>query len=63
MKNKKGFTSEEILVTVLIIAILAAIALPQYKRTVERVKLQEALVNSKYILDEMHRMSMAEQWI
>ena len=51
VQHKQAFTFIELLVVILIISILAAVALPQYQKAVEKSRLSEALV----IMDSLQR--------
>ena len=57
--NKKGFTLIELMVVVLIIGILAAIALPQYRKVVEKSKVAEAVITLKYMRERGHEFMLA----
>lgn len=61
-KRKKGFTLLEILVVVMILGILTSIALPNYRRSVERTRVAEAQTMLRAIYDSCERFAWENQY-
>lgn len=60
--NNFGFTLIELLAAVLIIAVLTSVALPQYRRSVQRAEAMEAMVNIKALFDSAKRYRAANSY-
>lgn len=58
-KNNFGFTLIELLAVVLMIGILTSVALPQYRKSVQRAEAMEALVNLRSMFDAAKRYKAA----
>lgn len=57
--TNKAFTLIEMLVVVLIIAVLAAIALPRYMTAVDQSKLSQAIISSRALAEAETRYQLA----
>lgn len=59
--SKKGFALIELLAVCLIIAVLSGIALPNYRRSVERARVGEALTMLRSVYDSCERLAWENQ--
>ena len=60
--NRKGFTLLELLVVIMIVGILSAVALPNYRKAIEKSRSTEAVLTSKSILDAAPNIPFYIRW-
>lgn len=59
MNKKSGFTLVEMLTVVLIIGILTSVALPQYRKAIQKARWTEAMQMLRTIYDSSERLALA----
>ena len=57
MKNKKAFTLIELLTVLLFVAILTTVALPQYRRVIDKARVTEAQAMLRALYDSSERLA------
>ncbi len=55
--NRRGFTLAEMLTVVLIVGLLLGLALPQYRRAIQKAKATEAVAMLRTIVDSSERLA------
>ena len=55
--NKRGFTLAEMLTVVLIVGLLLGLALPQYRRAIQKARATEAIAMLRTIVDSSERLA------
>lgn len=64
MRRTKGFTLTEVLIAIVVVAVLAGLALPNYFRTVEQARSNEAIsnLNTVYMGQRIYRLNAGRFW-
>jgi len=60
MNKKKGFTLIEILTVIIIIGVLSSVAIPQYRRVIQKSYVSQALSLMRVMYDSSERLALAK---
>ncbi len=63
-RHKRGFTLTEIMIALVVLAVLAGLAVPNYARTVEQSRIQEAVttINIIHMGQKIYRLNNNTFW-
>ncbi|MCG3176035.1 MAG: hypothetical protein MOGMAGMI_00973 [Candidatus Omnitrophica bacterium] len=64
MRNRPGFTLTEVLIAIVVIAVLAGLAVPNFSRTIEQARSNEAVANLNVIRmgQRIYRLNQGRFW-